>query len=626
LQRYGSLDAILAQLATLEPPSAAQKIRDSLQEVKFSRELSRIVTDADLEINPARWAQRKPQQAELVALLYALEFGSILKELGLAGESAAYRAVAWDKGLRGALGYVLKGNSPWAELTALAVAADAQVATINDPVARQQALAGTIDACDAKALAVYARRHGIEAAPGDDPLLMAYVLEPNTSQPEAVAQRYGAGEWGADATSRAVVTAELLKLLPAELSGRLKSLYLEIEKPLAAVLMEMELNGIRIDSDYFVKLSAKLAAELARLKQQVREVAGDPNFNVNSRDQLADLLFGKLKLQAGKKTTTGKQSTAVSALEPLVGQHPIVQVILDYRELAKLQSTYLDPLPKLVNPETGRLHTTFNQTVVATGRLSSTNPNLQNIPVRTELGRQIRQGFVAEAGHLLLVADYSQIELRVLAHIADEPALIAAFNNGEDIHRHTAAQVFGVLPEAVTPELRRIAKIVNFGVLYGMSAHRLQRELGIAFAEAERFIANYFAGYPRVRAYIDETLAFARQEGYVETILGRRRKIPDINSQSRNAREYAERTAYNMPIQGSAADIIKLAMLALIPRLKPTGARLLLQVHDELILEAHEAVADEVAELVREIMESAYPLKVPIVAEVGRGANWLEAK
>jgi len=348
LQRYGSLDAILVQLDTLEPPSAAQKIRDSLREVKFSRELSRIVTDAAVEINPERWAQRKPQLAELTARLHELEFGSILKELGLAGESATYRPVAWDKGLRGAFGYVLKGNNPQ-DLTALAVAADDQVATINDPVAMQQALAGarTIDACDAKALAVYARRHGISATPGDDPLLMAYVIEPNSSQPEAVARRYGAGEWGADAASRAVVTAELLRLLPEKLLGKLRALYDEIEKPLAAVLLEMELAGIRIDSSHFERLSAELAKRLAGLEQQVREVAGNPQLNLNSRDQLADLLFGKLRLQVGKKTTTGKQSTAVSALEPLVDQHPVVQMILDYRELAKLKRK---PLPASSRP------------------------------------------------------------------------------------------------------------------------------------------------------------------------------------------------------------------------------------------------------------------------------------
>jgi DNA polymerase-1 len=629
LQRYGSLDNILAQLDTLEPKGAAQKIRESLNDVTFSRELSRIVTDAEIDIDPERWAKRSPNEAELMALLHELEFGSILKELGLGGKNTTYRPVAWEARPRsGALGYRLKGDNPWQDLLGLAVAADGQVAVTDDPEAMRQALAaaGTLNACDAKALAVYARRHDIAATPGDDPLLMAYVLEPTNSQPEAVARRYGAGEWGADAASRASVTAELLALLPEKLTGKLKELYLQVEKPLAAVLVEMEMAGIRIDGDYFSKLSEELAAKLAQLEAQVRDVAGDPHLNVNSRDQLADLLFGKLKLQAGKKTATGKQSTAVSALEPLVDQHPIVQVILDYRELSKLKSTYLDPLPRLVNPATGRLHTTFNQTVVATGRLSSTNPNLQNIPVRSELGRQIRKGFIAEPGHLLLVADYSQIELRVLAHIADEPALIDAFQRGEDIHRRTAAQVYGVPPEAVTPEMRRVAKVINFGVLYGMSAHRLQRELGIPFEEAERFIANYFAGYPRVRAYIEKTLAFARQEGYVETLLGRRRMIPDINSANRNAREYAERTAYNMPIQGSAADIIKLAMLALSPKLKPFGAKLLLQVHDELILEAKEAVAQEVAAVVREVMEGAYPLKVPLLAEVGLGPNWLEAK
>ncbi|MEJ2668298.1 MAG: DNA polymerase, partial [Deinococcales bacterium] len=329
---------------------------------------------------------------------------------------------------------------------------------------------------------------------------------------------------------------------------------------------------------------------------------------------------------AGRRTSTGKRSTAVSALEPLRSEHEAVDLILEHRELSKLKSTYLDPLPGLVDARTGRLHTTFNQAVVATGRLSSTNPNLQNIPVRTELGRQIRRAFIADEGSLLLVADYSQIELRVLAHVADEPVLISAFRRGEDIHRRTAAEVYGVGPEEVTSEMRRRAKVVNFGILYGMGARRLSADLDIDLAEAERTIATYFERYPRVRAYIDDTLAFCREEGYVETLLGRRRLIPDIHSPNRNAREYAERTAYNMPIQGSAADIMKLAMLRLAPELERLGGRLLLQVHDEVVAEVPAARAETAAQATREAMADAYALEVPLVADVGVGPNWLEAK
>ena len=316
----------------------------------------------------------------------------------------------------------------------------------------------------------------------------------------------------------------------------------------------------------------------------------------------------------------------MGSLEPLRDKHPVVAMILDYRELAKLKSTYLDPLPKLVNIKTGRLHTTFQQTIAATGRLSSINPNLQNIPVRTDVGREIRKAFIAPPEHVLLVADYSQIELRVLAHIADEPALIEAFQNGEDIHARTAARVYGVDMNAVQPDMRRVAKIINFGVLYGMSAHRLTNELSIEYDEAEAFIKNYFAGYPKVRHYIDSTLESCRKTGYVETLLGRRRIIPDINSGNRNAREYAERMAYNMPIQGTAADIMKLAMLHLHPKLKAFDAHLLLQVHDELVVEVPEDKAKEVSSLTTETMENAYRLKVPLVAGIGQGQNWLEAK
>ncbi len=640
LQDYGTLDTILAGLSTLKPESAAKKVAASLEDVKFSRELSRIITDADLEINPEGWAKRELQREALTELLQTLEFGSMLRELGLTDETSSGSASARD-GYRkiasadiffgGALGFVLSSVSPMsAELTELAVASAGAVAEIEPEwVASILGSEGALNACDAKALAVYASRgENKQITPGDDPLLMAYALDPNTADPETVARRYGAPDWGVTAASRAVTTAELLKILPPRLAAepRLKDLYEKIERPLAGVLAQMELTGVKIDTAFLGQQSAAMNETLLSLEQQVREIAGNDLLNLNSRDQLAELLFEKLELQAGRKTTTGKRSTAVSALEPLRDAHPVVPLILEYRELAKLKSTYLDPLPRLVNPETGRLHTTFNQAATATGRLSSTNPNLQNIPVRTEIGREIRRGFVADEGMTFLVADYSQIELRILAHITGEAALLETFRQGEDIHRRTAAQIYGTDPAAVTPDMRRVAKIINFGVLYGMSAHRLTRELSIDYAEADTFIKTYFERYPKVQAYIEETLSFARQNGYVETLLGRRRMIPDIESKNRNAREYAERTAYNMPIQGTQADIVKLAMLELAPKLTVSGSKLLLQVHDELVIEAPQGVAAEVADTVQSAMEGAYALDVPLTAEVGTGQNWLEAK
>ncbi|HEX7022653.1 MAG TPA: DNA polymerase I [Trueperaceae bacterium] len=629
LQNYGTLDHILENLDDIQPAGTAQKIRDSLEQVRFSRELSCIVTDADIDICPDSWAAHEPDEEPLRELLNELEFGSVLRELNLSATSS-YDTAGWaEMFFGGSVGYALSDASPMrAELTDLAVASGGSVAVAQNERERTELLQNVseLTAADAKALAVYACRVGFDCKPGDDPLLMAYVLDPNTSGPEAVARRYGAGDWGQTARSRAIVTAELMKILPEKLTGRLQDLYERIEKPLSAVLADMERTGIRLDVPLLKAQSDALAADLERLEADIRAIAEDGELNVNSRDQLAVLLYDKLQLQAGKKTATGKRSTAVSALEPLIEQHPVVRKILDYRELSKLKSTYLDPLPRLVVPETGRVHTTFNQTVAATGRLSSTNPNLQNIPVRTEVGRQIRRGFIAGEGARLLVADYSQIELRILAHIADEGALIDAFGAGEDIHSRTAAEVHGVSLAEVTPAMRRVAKVINFGVLYGMSAHRLTGELGIGYEEAESFIKTYFARYPKVQAYIEDTLAFARKEGYVETLLGRRRMIPDIHSRNRNAREYAERTAYNMPIQGTAADIIKLAMIEAHPKLEALGAKLLLQVHDELVVEAAEDKTDEVGAVLQETMENAYRLSVPLVVEVGVGDNWLDAK
>jgi len=629
LQRYGSLDRVLADLDKVEPASSARKIAEGREALALSRELSRIRTDVDMPVDPRSWVPRRPDRPALTALLQELEFGSILHELGLA-QRVAYREAAWaELAPNGAIGYVLDGErATTARIVDLALATGGRVASAADATERAVVLGRPtpLDACDAKALTVAARLQGHAAHPGDDPLLMAYVLDPGGASAERLARRHGAGTWGSDARSRAVATAELLRILGGRLEGDQRTIYEEIERPLQDVLAEMELAGVRLDVDRLRRQSAALAERIAGIEERVRTLAGVPEFNVNSRDQVAGLLFETLGLRAGRRTATGKRSTAVSALEPLRGEHEAVDLILEHRELSKLKSTYLDPLPELVDPSSGRLHTTFNQTVVATGRLSSTHPNLQNIPVRSELGREIRRAFIAEQGARILVADYSQIELRVLAHIADEPALIEAFQRGEDVHRHTAAEVFDVDDRDVSAEMRRRAKVVNFGILYGMGPRSLSADLGISLREAERTITTYFERYPRVRAYLDGTLAFCREHGYVATLMGRRRPIPDIHSPNRSAREYAERTATNMPIQGTAADIMKRAMLLLAPELRALGGRLLLQVHDEIVAEVPAGAAEAAAEAARASMAGAASLRVPLVAEVGVGPNWLEAK
>ena len=484
-----------------------------------------------------------------------------------------------------------------------------------------------LNAAGAKALAAHLNVRGLEqATPGDDPLLLAYLLDPANTSMSLVSERYLNVGWPDDAPTRAAITHQLLHTLPAQLDDARKRLYDDIERPLSKVLARMEVRGVRLDADYLRAQSEVMGGRIQALEQEIQGHAGH-EFSVSSRDQLEKVLYDELNLESGKKTKlTGKRSTAVSALEPLRDEHPIIPALLEYRELSKLKGTYLDPLPALINPRTGRLHTTFAQASVATGRLSSLNPNLQNIPIRSEAGREIRKGFIADPGFCLISADYSQIELRLLAHISGDEAMQQAFTSGADIHRRTASQVLGVMEELVTPSQRRAAKTVNFGVLYGMSAHRLGNDLGIGYAEANRFIEAYFAVYPGIRAYIERTLAFGREHGYVETLYGRRRYVPELKASNRTMREAGERVAYNMPIQGTAADIIKVAMVRLDERLSDQGARLLLQVHDELLVEALEGQADEIAALMQELMEGAANLSVPLSVEVGVGPNWYDTK
>jgi len=416
------------------------------------------------------------------------------------------------------------------------------------------------------------------------------------------------------------------RLEPTLADHRLDALFRDVEMPLIGVLVDMEWEGIGIDAAHFARVTAEMRGELAQLEQEIHREAG-LDFNLNSTPQLRHVLFEKLQLPVLKKTQTGP-STDADVLEELKAMgHALPRLLLEYREVSKLLSTYLETLPRQVNPETGRIHTSFNQIGAATGRLSSNDPNLQNIPVRSERGEAIRRGFVPRPGNRFVVADYSQIELRLLAHLSGDPAFVEAFLAGGDIHRQTAAVIFGVAPDAVTSDMRKRAKTINFATIYGQGPRALSQQLGISYEEAKHFIDEYFVRFAGVRTYLDQTVASAREKGYVETIFGRRRYIPELKDKNFNVRAFGERTAKNSPLQGSAADLIKMAMIKVAAALRSTyRARLLLQVHDELVLEAPVAEVEGVSRLVQECMEGAAHLRVPLVAAVGAGNDWLSAK
>jgi DNA polymerase-1 len=407
---------------------------------------------------------------------------------------------------------------------------------------------------------------------------------------------------------------------------KLQRLYEEIEQPLVPVLLEMEHHGVLIDVAMLRKQSHELAKKLQELEARAHAVAGAP-FNLDSPKQLQEVLFSRLGLPVQRKTATGQPSTAEDVLEELAGEYELPQIILDYRGMAKLRSTYTDKLPGQVDARTGRVHTSYHQAVAATGRLSSTDPNLQNIPIRTPEGRRIRQAFVAPPGHVLMAADYSQIELRIMAHLSGDEGLLAAFAADRDIHQATAAEVFGTAPSEVSADQRRAAKAINFGLIYGMSAFGLARQLGIERGAAQKYVDLYFQRYPGVKRYMDETRAMAREQGFVETVAGRRLYLPDIRSRNTQLRQYAERSAINAPMQGTAADIIKRAMIDVHGWLAHgrAHARLVMQVHDELVLEVREDAVEPVERRLRELMSSAAELRVPLKVDVGSGANWDEA-
>ncbi len=497
------------------------------------------------------------------------------------------------------------------------------------------------------------RRNGLTMSPlGDDSMLASYLLDPSNRvhSLERISAAYlshdpitydqvvgdkkagfdsispeAAKEYACEDADLALMLAETLRPKLAE-RGLLK-LYEEMELPLIEVLAEMEMNGVKLDLDQLQKLSVELAGRALTAEAKIYDLAGK-EFNINSPKQLGEVLFEDLGLPQGKKTRkkTG-YSTDVAVMTELAEIHPLPNEVLTYRSLVKLRSTYLESLPKLIHPETGRVHTSYNQTGTATGRLSSSNPNLQNIPIRTEEGRRIRAGFVPEEGDLILSADYSQIELRILAHFSEAEGLLSAFSSGQDIHTRTASEIFNVFPDMVDSRMRREAKAINFGIIYGMGAFRLAKELGIERKKAQEYIDEYFNRYEGVKTYLEKTVEQARSLGYVTTLYNRRRYIPELKSGNRNVRANAERMAVNTPLQGSAADIIKMAMLDVHRALKKEKfpAKMIMQVHDELVFEVNKDYADQLTDLVREKMEGVISLKVPLKVDVSYGPSWAEA-
>jgi DNA polymerase I len=643
IERFGSLEGALERAAEVERKMYRESLRNNVDRIRMSKRLASIATDVPVEFSLDAVKAQEFDTALLKAIYKEMEFHSLLKELGPSEDARPrdYRplsgpeeipvtapiAVAISKAAEGEFALDSIGLA-WRPGEGRSVSGE-MLARVKPWL--EDAAAPKI-VCDVKSALLELGRLGIDARGFDhDVMLYAFLLDadPGGCPLEEQARRKLDLKLGHSPEQHADITLELWNhLAPAVESRGLRDLYSSIELPLTRVLARMEREGIRIDSTELLRLSRLMDGEIARLTVEIHTLAGKP-FNIASPQQLGKVLFEDLKLPAPVKYGKGKTiSTAADVLEELAADHEIVRKALEYRQLTKLKGTYVDALPALIDPHTGRLHTSFNQTGAATGRLSSSNPNLQNIPIRTELGREIRAAFVPREGWKLVVADYSQIELRLLAHMSEDPLLMEAFRSGEDIHTRTASEVLGIHPLMVTPEARRDAKAVNFGIVYGISPFGLAAQLGISRAEAEKYIRNYFERYQGVRRFIDDTIAEVRKTGVTRTLFGRERPIPDINSRNPNSRGFAERTAVNSPLQGTAADLIKLAMVRIDSTLQSGGHRgvMLLQVHDELVFECPPEETDAVAALAKQEMAGALELKVPLVVDVGVGENWRDAK
>ena len=678
IKRFGSVESALDHAAEIEKKTYRESLLNNREIVLFSKRMATIDCNVPVELDLNAMKSGEPDIAALRQLFGELEFSTLLKELLPVVEvtEAQYAEAKSAADVEAVLQAVPAGGALALAIQAVATATEEQKdeevedleledgmlplqpdAPIRTPPGMTRCIAissgsGTAtivplhseagtklksvlsDPRVQKSIHDYkAAMHSLEPAgiPIDglrhDSRLYSYLLDPTYSThglPEVALRRFNLKLSGNLAES-ADVTGRLAAALAHEVEqSGLKKLYEEIDLPLVPVLARMEEAGVKIDTGALARMSSRLKLEVDAKAKEIYEHCG-VEFNINSPRQLGDVLFNKLNLPKPVKYGKGKVvSTAVDVLEGLAADHAVPRFVLEYRQLSKLKSTYVDTLPALLKASTGRLHTTFDQTGTATGRLSSANPNLQNIPIRTEVGREIRAAFTAEPGSVLLAADYSQIELRLLAHFSNDPLLVEAFRRGDDIHTLTASQVFGVPPLMVTADHRRQAKVANFGIVYGLSPFGLSQNLGIDTSEAKRFIQAYFEKYSGVRAFIDKTLDDARHHQLVKTLFGRIRPIPDINGKNVNLRSFAERTAVNTPLQGTAADLIKLAMIRIDEAIRDRNlrSRMTLQVHDELVFEVPEVELDVMRSLVREYMEKVHPLAVPLVIEIGVGRNW----
>ena len=681
IKRFGTVEQALERAAEVEKKTYRESLQNNREAILFSKSMATIDTNVPIELDVESMRAGDPNADELRALFTELEFTSLLKELlpvvevrethyteaksaedidrvvqavsigsalAVAVEQAQTESAAEEEEkeeepqdaqmslMGGMSGLAVKAvPEPVARRLAISAAAGSAITVKLDSGGAADKLRSVLTSADVpKAFHDYkAAIHALDplgislAGVLHDPMLYSYLLDPTWSSHRLadVALRRFNLKLAGDLAESADIAGRIAATLRSEVEqAGLAKLYEEMDLPLVPVLARMELAGVKIDTIALSQMSSELEREIAAKAKEIYEVAG-MEFNVGSPKQLGDVLFNRMNLPKPVKYGKGRTiSTAVDVLEELAENHPIARMVLDYRQLTKLKSTYVDALPALINPATGRLHTTFGQTGTATGRLSSANPNLQNIPIRTELGRGIRAAFIAEPGHVLLTADYSQIELRLLAHFSRDLLLVEAYRRGDDIHTLTASQVFGVPPLMVTPDHRRQAKVVNFGIVYGLSAFGLSQQLGIEPGEAKQFIAAYFEKYSGVRVFIDNTLEEARREMKVKTLFGRIRPIPDINSKNANQRGFAERTAVNTPLQGTAADLIKVAMIRIDAALRERGlkSRMTLQVHDELVFEVPENEVEVMQPIVREHMEKVHALAVPLQVDMGVGMNW----
>jgi DNA polymerase I len=628
--QYGSLEEVLEHVDELSP-ARSKAIREHAEQARGAKVLATMRRDLELDCDPAQLVLSPPDRSTLKEMFRQFEFRNLLgrvDELDAAVPAAAALkptgvTVPWREGPSNT---VLQGQVAAVAIDDGRVAVAAGEEVVVGP--RPARLEGELVAHDAKAL-------GVDAV--DDTMILAYLIEPGRAEYDLddLAAEYGvelvpeppADDETAALVRRAAATLRLREPLLERVRERGEEpLYREIELPLTSVLAAMERAGVKVDTYRMGEITARLADRVEELESKAHELAGE-EFMLGSTQQVARILFEELGLTPGRKGKTG-YSTDSRVLRTIRGEHELVGVIEEWREYSKLLNTYLGPLPELISADDGRLHTTFNQTVAATGRLSTTNPNLQAIPIRTDLGREIRSAFVAEPGCRLVSADYSQVELRILAHVSAEPKLRESFERGEDIHTTTAAEVLGKDPATLTKDERNVAKMVNFGIIYGISSFGLSENLEISREEAQAYIDAYLARFPHVQDFIQRTIEQAARDGYVTTMFGRRRPVPEIRASNRQTRSLGERLAVNSVMQGTAADVIKKAMVAIHARLREEGrsARLVLQVHDELLLEAPEAEVSAAKELVREEMVGAFELDPPLEVDVGAGDDWNDAK